>query len=860
MEKVKQTYVLSLGFGLSVVFSSFSARAQEHFNPHLLETDSAEVPAMDLSLFAKDEVPPGDYNVDIFINGNLVDSKTLSFRRLKSAPTSDRTGACLNVTQLKAWNVRVDNYFGEQEKASECVDLYAIPGADEKIDLAQQRFDLILPQVALFNTARGYVSPERWDEGITAGLLNYSVSGQQDLHQRNGTDSSNQFLSLQPGLNVGAWRFRNYSTYTHSESENDWDSVYTYASRDIKSLKSQLVLGQGTTRGGIFDSVGFTGVQMYSDNDMKPDSMQGFAPVIRGIARSNAEVTVYQNGHSIYKATVPPGPFEFSDMYPTGSSGDLQVVIKESDGTQSSFIVPYATLPVLQREGQVQYGLVAGKTRQDGSGSRAEDFNFIQGSAAWGVGKGITLYGGYIQAEDNYSNLIAGTGFNMGSAGALSFDISQSWADIPQPDNMRQQEHHSGQSYRVRYSKTLQQTNTDIAVAGYKFSTRGYLSFQDFLNDWDPGNSTIDNGRERNRFDVTISQTLPFGTLSLSMYDASYWNSEHADSMNLGFSSTLGPVSYSLNYAHSKNVNGGYNNDSDNYDDDNVFSLNLSVPFSAFSHSEAARSVSANYSMNSSKNGDTTHNIGISGTAMQENQLNWQVSEGYNADSEATNGNVTVGYQSTYADMSAGYSYDDYSRRLNYSLRGGMVLHRDGITLARQLNDSVALVETPGVSGMPINGQTNVHTDYFGNAIVPYVRPYHSNSISLNTVDASDTSAAIDNIAKTVVPTKGAVVRVKYNTWIGQKAMMTLTYNGKPVPFGAVVTQTSGESDDTRSSIVGDGGEVYLVGLAGKGRLIVKWGETANKQCAVDYTLAGAKTEADILFINGVCHPVSGAN
>ena len=136
---------------------------------------------------------------------------------------------------------------------------------------------------------------------------------------------------------------------------------------------------------------------------------------------------------------------------------------------------------------------------------------------------------------------------------------------------------------------------------------------------------------------------MPFGTLSLSMYDASYWNSEHADSMNLGFSSTLGPVSYSLNYAHSKNVNGGYNNDSDNYDDDNVFSLNLSVPFSAFSHSEAARSVSANYSMNSSKNGDTTHNIGISGTAMQENQLNWQVSEGYNADSEATNGNVTVG-------------------------------------------------------------------------------------------------------------------------------------------------------------------------------------------------------------------------
>ncbi|MFX8637215.1 FimD/PapC C-terminal domain-containing protein, partial [Acinetobacter baumannii] len=83
----------------------------------------------------------------------------------------------------------------------------------------------------------------------------------------------------------------------------------------------------------------------------------------------------------------------------------------------------------------------------------------------------------------------------------------------------------------------------------------------------------------------------------------------------------------------------------------------------------------------------------------------------------------------------------------------------------------------------------------------------------------SDATAAIDNVAKTVVPTKGAVVRVKYNTWIGRKAMMTLIFNGKPVPFGAVVTQTSDDSDDTRSSIVGDSGEVYLVGLADKGQL-----------------------------------------
>ena len=164
MEKVKHTYVLSLGLGLSIAFSSFSAIAQEHFNPRLLETDSTETPMMDLSLFAKDEVPPGDYNVDIYINGSLVDTKTISFRKLsddKNTTAGQVVGACLSVSELKAWNVRVDNYFSEQDKTSECASLQAIPGLEQKMDLANQRFDLTIPQVALLNTARGYVSPER---------------------------------------------------------------------------------------------------------------------------------------------------------------------------------------------------------------------------------------------------------------------------------------------------------------------------------------------------------------------------------------------------------------------------------------------------------------------------------------------------------------------------------------------------------------------------------------------------------------------------------------------------------------------------------------------------------------------------
>ena len=110
--------------------------------------------------------------------------------------------------------------------------------------------------------------------------------------------------------------------------------------------------------------------------------------------------------------------------------------------------------------------------------------------------------------------------------------------------------------------------------------------------------------------------------------------------------------------------------------------------------------------------------------------------------------------------------------------------------------------------------------------------------------------AAIDNIAKTVVPTKGAVVRVKYNTWIGQKAMMTLTYNGKPVPFGAMA---SVEGTDHNSFIVGDSGQVYLTGLDPEVNLTVKWGNQSANTCRVHYSINMTKLNNDVIIDNAVC-------
>ncbi|WP_250552385.1 fimbria/pilus outer membrane usher protein, partial [Escherichia coli] len=53
-----------------------------------------------------------------------------------------------------------------------------------------------------------------------------------------------------------------------------------------------------------FDSVQMTGIKLETDTSMLPDSEQGFAPVVRGIANSDAQVVIKQNGYVIYQTWV----------------------------------------------------------------------------------------------------------------------------------------------------------------------------------------------------------------------------------------------------------------------------------------------------------------------------------------------------------------------------------------------------------------------------------------------------------------------------------------------------------------------------------------------------------------------------
>lgn len=103
--------------------------------------------------------------------------------------------------------------------------------------------------------------------------------------------------------------------------------------------------GDSTSGNDVFDSNSFRGIRLYSSDSMYPDSMQGYAPTVRGVAKTNARVVVRQNGYIVYQTYVPPGPFELTDINPQMTNGNLEVTVEEKDGSIQKYVQPYSTVP-----------------------------------------------------------------------------------------------------------------------------------------------------------------------------------------------------------------------------------------------------------------------------------------------------------------------------------------------------------------------------------------------------------------------------------------------------------------------------------------------------------------------------------
>lgn len=776
------------------------------FNTDVL--DVKERANIDLSQFSqKGYVMPGKYQMVIQLNKSELPEDTVEF----IAPENDPKGSvvCFKPEQVQQFGLNEKIYKSlKWWNKEQCLDLSSLPGVNIRPDLGSGHVYVNIPQAYLEYTAENWDPPARWDDGIPGLLLDYNMNAMSTHQQSDGTSDSLSGNGT-TGINIGPWRVRGdwqaqYNKSSTGDSSHNWDWSRYYAYRAIRSLKAKLTVGENYLDSSMFDSFGYRGVSLKTDDNQLPPNLRGYAPEVTGVAKTNAKVTISQQGRVIYETTVAAGPYRIQDLN-TAVTGKLDVKVTEQDGTEQNFQVDTSNIPYLTRPGMVRYKLTAGKPSDYDHHSQGPEFG--TGEFSWGVNNGWSLYGGELYAQD-YNALAIGIGRDLLAFGAISFDVTNSRAVLPAEDTK------TGNSYRVSYSKRFDEYDSQVSFAGYKFSERGFMSMAEYLNArYHDG----DSGDDKEMY--TISLNKQFRDLNFSTYlnynHQTYWNRPSTDTWNISVSNYFDIGSF-------KNINlslSAYRTQYDDTNDDGVY-VGLSMPW--------GESGTINY--NSQFNGgESNHSVGYYNRIDANN--NYRIDAGTTNHGEGT-GSGYFTHDGDYTSMTANASFNgsDY-QAFGMSMSGGMTVTGQGAALHRSTGSGSTrmLIDTDGVSDVPVQGSGGtIHSNAFGKAVVTDLSSYYRNTVRVDLDKLPENVDATRSVVEDTL-TEGAIGYKKFGLLSGEKSMATIKLpDGSSPPFGAEVHNLK----DIQTGIVGENGSVWLSGIKAGEEMAVYWDD--KTQCLIE--------------------------
>jgi outer membrane usher protein PapC len=777
------------------------------FNTDVLDIKDRE--NLDLSHFSRGGyIMPGDYTMTVFLNRQQVAERSITFAPSQADPKSSEP--CLTPELIDLLGLKdsvLNNIVWQNDR--QCIDLQSVPGLMAQGDLGTSALQLSVPQAYLEYSSAEWDPPSRWDNGIPGMLLDYNLNF-LTTRQQYQNQAYNLTGNGTTGANLGAWRLRaDWQLQMKHQSDNngesrgnslDWSRYYAY--RALPKLLARLTLGENYLNSDIFDSFRFTGVTLNTDDNMLPPNLRGYAPEVSGVAKTNAKVTISQQGRVLYETQVAPGPFRIQDLN-DAVSGQLLVHIEEQDGTVREFTMNTASIPYLTRPGSLRYKLATGRPT-DWQHSVNGPL-FATGEFSWGVSNGWSLYGGGVGGND-YDALALGIGRDLMMLGALSFDVTQSRASLPQEGAL------FGNSYRLSYSKRFEEYDSQVTFAGYRFSERNFMSMGEYLDARATGTRS-----QSSKEMYTITFNKQFVDLGLSAFvnysHQTYWNDTANDHYNLSLARYFDLGKFKdLNLSLT-----AYRNKYNGTNDDGMY-LAITIPWS---HSG---SISYNGSWDRNNN---AHQVGYFGRINDADA--YQISAG-----SARQGAIASGYYThlgNNAQVSANAGYQaGRSSSLGLSMQGGVTATGEGVALHRvgMPGGTRILVDTDGVADVPLRGYgATTLSNRFGKAVVADINSYYRNQISIDLNALGDKIEAINSVQQATL-TEGAIGLRRFEVVAGEKAMAVVRLaDGSSPPFGATI-QNSKKRD---VGIINDDGSVYLSGMQPGAKMTANWNGIA--QCEI---------------------------
>ncbi|MEI9599616.1 fimbria/pilus outer membrane usher protein [Moellerella wisconsensis] len=779
------------------------------FNMDFLSGESAKA---DLSRFEQNTLmADGKYELDIYVNNDWRG-------RIPVQLVDNNHNVLISSNDIENLGIEVDNEIANKEQYLPLKSF--LHDGSYQLDVASFKLNINIPQAYLIQHMNGYISPDYWDQGISGAFVSYNSNYFHSQNKQNGSRNNNDsaYISLNSGINLFGWQFRDQSIYNYNnQNAGQWHNNNRYVQKGIPSINSELRAGDSYTNSESFDSIFFRGISLKTDLRMYPDAYQGFSPTVHGVAQSNAVIDIYQDNILIFQTSVPPGPFTIKDLLPTGSGGDLNVEVKEANGSINRFIVPFSAVPNMLKEGMSKYEFTAGEARIDNSKNRP---NFIQASYQYGINNLLTGYNGAIVSKDYYSVLLGG-GFNL-PVGALSIDITHAESRFSEIKNKK------GQSYKIAYSRYFNQSGTNFSLAAYRYSTKDYLTLSDSiaLHNWvQEGNYAGHYSHQKNTFNINMNQNLGqnLGSIFVSGTVRDYWGeSNNSQEFQLGYNNNWQKINYSITASRISHSD----NSQESTKPEQRYYLNLSFPFSLF---EQQAYMTTNVGFNDGQYNNS--NIGISSTVGDHHQLNYNLNFAHQHAGNTTL-NSSLSYKTQIATLNSSYSHSDQYQQLGLGASGSLVAFSGGILTSNQLGETFAIINAPGVKNAAINGDKTMTTNNNGIALVPYLSAYRKNAVMLDSSNLEEDSAELIGNIKDVVPYAGAITYIDFKTDKRHNYIFrAYRDNGKPLPFGTEVT----DKNNQILGYVGQGSTIFIKADKLPEQLFISINKETQTKCTISH-------------------------
>lgn len=575
-------------------------------------------------------------------------------------------------------------YTGTEETAC----LQSVPGLEYRLDQNAARLDIYMA-TAPAPRRMGAQKPV-FAKSLSGLVGGYGLSAQR-VHD--GRDEwINAFGDLSLTLHTPQGRLQNDVIGSYGDGAGRVRRLLTVYERDFPGSFTRFSLGDSFTAAPRWGRImPFAGVQYGTDFSMDPsDSWRPYS-TFQALLRERSEVDVRVNGVVRQKQSVDPG-FNNFEVTPETGLNEVEITIREASGLTRIEDYSFFTSAEGLAQGVTDYSVSLGLPRRfDGISSDYEDTLLANGFVRHGLTDTLTAEA-YSEFGEGGGLMGGGGHVTAGKIGVLSFSGGIS----------RSEDGNTGH----------------IISAGFERSSRrGSLQVQARFADPNYSDTVSTLGLEFPDRSIRASGGIftPAGSFRAAYVEEEDKVLSDRRFLSLGWEKPLqgDAVSFSASAYQ------------DFARDETGFAVSLRVRFGPYNAGGGYQSTG----------GREAASVQLSRSRMPGDRVQWSVGAADGGAGAVYQGDMTADLGAADLFLNGGV-YGETNQQM-VGLRGGFAVMPGAAAFQRQTTGTSAVVRMPDLKGMPIYKDNRIVavTGKNGLAVIPDIRPYEINTLSLRPED-----------------------------------------------------------------------------------------------------------------------------